>query len=588
MIRSRPNPKQLLLGLVLVCLAAWCVKAFFDASRMYADFWQPTASLQGLPTLELVFQLWYLAYGLTFVAALAWGLRLLGVGGPIGHTLRRLARWKYLPALLCFLVGAGSFLFRWLVLRRQVITDDEEVYLFIAKTLLEGRIVNPLPDEPDFYANQFVVLNERGWFGKYPIGHPMVLAVALALRVPDVVLPVMGGVTTFLTWRLGRKLLGPRRAIAAAALLAVSPHFVWTHATLLSQPTSCLLLMIALLGLHEWERTRGVKYAWLAGGALGFCFFARPLPGGLFALLAVAVVGRAFLRERKAPILAALIAVSAPVGVAVGLTGVVHQLQSGSPLKSGYHGAHRSLGVGGYKPGEVGQSVLGGVVRENFWLFGWPLSLLPLLAARPRRGQWLLWGPIAAEIVYRIGVPKTVVSTTGPTYLLEAVPVLALLSADGLARVQLWARTAQLRPAWRQGAILFTLASSAAALLFFVPVQLASIGRGVDERLAVYDLLREAGASRALVFARAITVPSKSQTWAYYPPSPSPMVDDDILFLRMPKGDDAGQRALSYWRQRFGDRPAFVFMPGDPPQLVPLEAFANAAPTEPRAPEERR
>ena len=75
---------------------------------------------------------------------------------------------------------------------------------------------------------------------------------------------------------------------------------------------------------------------------------------------------------------------------------------------------------------EIASSLFGALLRENFWLYGVPFSLLPVLLARPRRECWLLWGCLAAELASRVISPKTVVSTTGPIYMAEAIPFLTL------------------------------------------------------------------------------------------------------------------------------------------------------------------
>ncbi len=561
-----------LAGLGCIAAGAWCIKFFHAAGGWYSGFWQPSEAVAGLPLLELAFDAWYLAFGSAFVALFTAGLMFMGIGERLVAGLRQLGRWKHLPLLLAFLAGAISLLFRLLVLRRQVIADDEQTYRFIAQTLLAGRVVNPLPDVSAFFGNQFVIFNEHGWFGQYPIGHPAVLAVAKVLGATDFLFPVMAGMTALLTWKLGRQLLGPRRAMVGTALVALSPHFTWTHGTLLSQPTSCFAMMLALLALLSWVRSRKSRYALAAGSALGFGLLVRPLPGVLIVGLALAVMGERMLRQRDSHMrsLRSIVALAAPIVLSLMLFGWVHYQQAGSPWKSGYQ-AQAPLAIGSAPTGGVGLSVFGNLVRENFWLFGWPLCLLPVMAARPARGRMLLWGPPVAALIYRIGVAKTVVSTTGPTYLMEAVPALALLASDGLARLWLLARRLPGAPRGRGAQVpLAALAATLAGICIFVPVQLSSIKRGVDERNVVFEMLARTGAERALIFTTAVVRPEASLTWAYFPPVPAFDLSDPVVFLRIPKDEFAPRRMLAYWQKRLPDRPAFVFMPGDPPRLIPL------------------
>jgi hypothetical protein len=66
-------------------------------------------------------------------------------------------------------------------------------------------------------------------------------------------------------------------------------------------------------------------------------------------------------------------------------------------------------------------------------------------------------------------------------------------------------------------------------------------------------------AERALVFADALIYPQSGRSWAYYPDNPSPTLDDDILFVRIPQQDPA-REVHEFWQRRFRDRRAFLFM----------------------------
>lgn len=466
------------------------------------------------------------------------------------------------------LVVAVSYSLRVWVLRSQAVTDDEEVYLFTARTLLHGRVVNPLPDVPAFFENQFVILNSRGWFGKYPIGHSLVLALGLKLSMIDLVIPLLGGLTAHLTWRLGRLWVGPRRALLALGLLAVSPHFVATHATLLSQTTTCFALVAASLAAARAQTFRWARA--LAGAALALGLLSRPAPMGLLAPLVMIFV---FLGDRRLPLktrLARQVPLVVPV-LAAGLALVaVNALQTGSPLDSAYLTVHGGLGFGGSVRGQTGLSVFGGILRENFWLFGWPLSLLPVAFARPRRGALMLWGALLVQVAYRLGVPKTVVSTTGPIYLMETVPFLALLAADGLRRLELllgrWWGPSLARQRVTSGVLSCVLA----ALFLFTPVVTSSAASGALARGAVFELLEASGVERAVVFTKALVVPQAYQTWAYYPPNPDPALNEPLLFLRWPRGMTE-QQVLAYAQSHFPDRAALAFTPEPEPRLRALK-----------------
>lgn len=573
-----PGWRRISEGLLCLGAAAFCVDALSSAGGLYGGgFRLPARGTRTVPAEELAFFSWYFAFGLAFALFFTAGLSRLGLGARLADGLGAAARWRGWPVLLPLVAGASSVCFRMLVLSGQAVTDDEEVYLFIARTLLEGRVTNPLPGDEPFFRMQFVVLNDRGWFGKYPIGHGLVLAVALATRLQSFLLPALGGVTALLTWRLGRRLLGPRRALWGLALVVLSPHFTWTFGTLLSQTTSCFALVAATAALARPRLTAG--WTALAGLALGFGVLARPAPMALFvpvAMLHIWLRGGVPRAVGKRLGGVALVAAGGALGAAG--VAVVNALQAGGPLETGYHAVHGTLGwFWEGLPGQVGQSVFGALLRENFWLLGWPASLLPVLFARPSKGRILLWGPLVAELAYRAAVPKTVVSTTGPVYLTEAVPFLALLAADGLARLQVLLGRLRRGPAAARTAratvAVAAVASTLAGWLLFVPVAGGAAARGAAARTLVADKLAEAGVERALVFTDQLVPATQALTWAYYPPVPSPRLDDPILYLRWPPG--AGEEKLrELSRRRFPDRRAFGFIAGKEPRLFELDAAA--------------
>jgi hypothetical protein len=176
------------------------------------------------------------------------------------------------------------------------------------------------------------------------------------------------------------------------------------------------------------------------------------------------------------------------------------------------------------------------------------------------RGARLFWSVVATALAYRLLVPKTVVATTGPIYVTEAVPWLCLAVADGAANVAGWlARLRDARAKERVTALV--LGAYCTAFLAFYPVEIRSIYRGARARQRMRDELHDAHATRALVFGDALVAQDEYATWAYFTPNPWPDLRDDVLYLRIPRGPDGLRRAIALWRTRFADRPAFEFTP---------------------------
>jgi len=532
---------------------ALCVVAFYDARGPITPFSFPRYDTTSIPEPELVFYAWYTLWGSLAVVALTVLLAGLPVAEWVSRLVSRaLARaeaFVYGLAGLCLL---ASVAFRRVVLLDQPVADDESTYVFIARTLLTGRLTNPLPEDPQFFTNQFIVINAHGWHGKYPIGHPLLLALGEALGAVELIVPLIGALCVVLTHRVGRRMFGDEVGLIGTGLLLLSPHFVWTCATLLSQPTACAALLLGMLALLRLSEAGRLRWAALAGIAFGFGVLVRPLPGTLFAL--VAVVFCAFDARRRGLSLAALasrVAMVAAGALPFLLAALaVNYVQSGSPFHTGYHDVHgpelmrRSAEL-------IAWSVAGALIRESFWLLGWPLALLLAAFGRPPRAAGLLWGMVAAELAYRVLAPKTVVSVTGPIYLTEIVPLLLLASADAARR--LGRRFVAVRPAN------VVLAGAITAVCLFAPLQVATLRAGAERRGMVYAELERSGADRALVFANTLAPALPPLTWAFFPDNPSPRLDDRWLFVRVPTAKDSRARMLELWSRRFPDRRAFLF-----------------------------
>jgi hypothetical protein len=470
-----------------------------------------------------------------------------------------------------FLVGltVAVFLlvvfFRVFVLLDAPVADDESAYMFVAQTLQHGRLINPVPKDPEFFTNQFVVMSPHGWYGKYPIGHPLLLAAADLVGARLVLGPVLTCLSLLLTYGIGKKIFGSKTALLALLLLAISPHFLLTGATLLSQTTSTLFLLLALYFTVGFLERGQIATAGLAGLSLAYGILVRPFPGILFFAATFAVIlfqpNGTGLFDRLKTRGRGLLVLAFFAALAGGVLLVVNHEQTGSFLRTAYHEVHgRSMGVLGSTEGQRSMSVVAALLRQNLWLFGWPVSLLFVWFVRRNRYLPLLAALVVAEYLYRAVFPKTVVSSTGPVYVTEIVPLLALASASGMVEVK--KRLASMGVRRPEAALISLVASlTIVALMGFWPVHIASLSRGAHAWRFPYEALEAEHIPKALVFADTMVNVASGATWAYYPPNPSPSMDDNILFVRTakPTSDDDGVAAMKRFHQRhFPDRPAFV------------------------------
>ncbi|NJN44595.1 MAG: hypothetical protein HC806_07670, partial [Anaerolineae bacterium] len=143
----------------------------------------------------------------------------------------------------------------------------------------------------------FVVDHEGQRFGKYPLGWPAMLAIGIKLGMRDWVNPLLAGLAVWLTFVLGKKLMGKMVGFLAALLTATSPFFLVNVGSLLSHAWGLVLslgFVLAWWGATEGReteengqnsedqglRTKDKRLKWLAavtaGGALGMFAISRP------------------------------------------------------------------------------------------------------------------------------------------------------------------------------------------------------------------------------------------------------------------------------------------------------------------------
>jgi hypothetical protein len=493
---------------------------------------------------EVAFLLHYLLFGATAVLLLGAAFD-LAVGRRLTAGFDRLAAissrpaW-FITALVSVLVFGLVTVARYGLLGDTAITDDENVYSFMARTFASGRLYLPSMPEPvrPFFDNHLII-NDGKWYGIYFPGHPALLALGERLHLMRWVPAVSAALTVPLTFAVGRRVFGQRAALLALPLLALSPFFILSSATLLAHSTAGLLLMAFLYAtLRVLERPERAAW-WLAAGlALGWTGLTRPLSAGAFALpwlvlLAMSLRRRAGSRAWAGPALFCLVGAAS-----VALLGAYHMALSGDPFTSGYHTFGRKVGLS-FTQGalvapapypslfELGYTL----ARLNFWLFGWPLSLafLPFFR-RAREGIALLLAPAGVVLLFAVTTVPSI-NVVGPVHYAELIAPFVLVSASGIEELAQWVRTRLDASAGRILAL--PIAATLCALVLYLPLYVGSLSAMGRVARAPYDLVEAARLDRAVVFVRslgALDFPPRS--WAYFPRNPSPALDDRALYVR--------------------------------------------------------
>lgn len=580
-----PRGRSELMRVVWLALLALTVAGYQAVADAFYGGFRVRAgdTMNHLAPDELAHGLLFVVFGGAAAACAFLALRGLPALARLDGAVRSLCdRPRAVTLLAAGAVLAGALLLASAVLQHAVTTDDEHVYRLIARTLRTGAVVSPSPGRDlAFFREQFVVMDERVRFGKYPLGFPMLLALGQALGVETLVVPLLTALVVFPLHRLAERLADRRVAGLACLLYAASPQVWFTGATFLSQPAAALAITggLAVLVSRRDGSAATFRSLALAGALIGFGVLVRPLPCVLFALVAAADVLATSAPGTRAR-LVRLLAFGVPLALVSAGVPLTNWLQTGSALVSGYHAFHATgpsegaiLG-GGFALAAM--SVAASLVRLNFWLFGWPSSLIACAFAGRVSRPWLVWGVLGSELVYRVVAPKAGVGGTGPLYLFEALPVLCVLSALGLARIARGALPLP-GPAGRSHVVPALVALTLTALALFVPPKLADLGRMAYAQRQVDRLLQRRVPGPALVFHEGVVPLPLGLTWAYFPRCNGPRLDDRVLFVRLQRADGLGSN-VEFWRRRFPDRSAWYFgwHPADGPTLVDLEAFLRA------------
>lgn len=564
--------------LTLLLSAMVCVAIVMTGGLAYRHY-AILYGVHGWGPPEIAFLLHYLLFGTAAVILLAIGFD-LALGRRLTAGFDRLASlssrsaWTItvIVSLVVFGLVTAS---RYGLLGNTAITDDENVYTFMARTFASGRLYLPSMPEPvrPFFDNQFLI-NDGKWYGIYFPGHPAVLALGERVHLMRWVPAVAAALTVALTFAVGRRVFGQRAALLALPLLALSPFFVLSSATLLAHSTAGLLLMtFVYAALRVLERPDRAGWWLVAGLALSWAGLTRPVSAAAFAVPWLVLLTTTALRRRAGGRGWAGALVFCLLGAgAAGLLAAYHTALSGDPFTTGYHTFSRinrfsfalgSLVAPAPYPSlfELGYTL----ARLNFWLFGWPVSLafLPFFR-RTREGLALLLAPASVVLVYALTTVPSI-NVVGPVHYAELIAPLVLVSASGIEELAQWARSRLNASAGRVLAL--PIAATLCALILYAPLYLGSLSAMARVARAPYDLVDSAGLERAVIFVRSLgALDMPPWSWAYYPRNPSPALDDRVLYVR-DLGEERNRELMRFLPDR---RPFWMGMQNGQLVLVPL------------------
>ncbi len=205
--------------------------------------------------------------------------------GDIRSNLRE-NRYRLLAAAIAVGAGLAVFLVAHELFPYHSSNHDEGVYLQQASMLLDGQLRLTPGTEPlrEAFHPWFFVESESGLYPKYTPVPAAMFALGKVVGGFRLALFGIAVANVALVYALTGATFDRPTGVLAAALFAGAPLFVFTSAAFLPYaPTTALNLLFALAYVRAVRR-ESLRYAVLAGTAVGLAFFSRPYTAVLFAV----------------------------------------------------------------------------------------------------------------------------------------------------------------------------------------------------------------------------------------------------------------------------------------------------------------
>ena len=388
-------------------------------------------------------------------------------------------------------------------------SGDEWSYVLQAQIFSQGRLHANSPAHPRFF-DVWGMVNDGKFYAWAPPGWPLLLAAGFWLQVPWLVNPVLGALTLWGVYCLGRLVYNTSVALLAVFFMLFSPFFLLHSASYFAHPSSLLFVTLFVCccarGI-ERKSTRDFLWAGLCGST---SFLIRPFDqvaacGPLAAyLLLLTWRGDVTLRQLV------WFGMSHSVG---GLLLLGYNfLQTGHPLTMGYHvGSGQAL----FDLYLAGRSF---IAEYLLHLLVWAFPFMPLLGLygvwpgqasvkSPSERRWdaLFLLVFLSNVLWYAFVPFHSWAGYGPRYYYASFFAVALLAARGAA-----ALLDRLKRRWPAGEAIGLAAvalgiCSALSLFWVFPVKLAEAHRNIVARQALYRMVERTRLDNAVIFIRSIS-----------------------------------------------------------------------------------
>ena len=416
-----------------------------------------------------------------------------------GKVGRRLASIPvvWFAASLAVVSALISLVFSVSVLEGKPNLIDAMVQLAHARFVAAGQLSGPVDAFSEFWHLPNSIATPSGWVSQYPPGFVVLLGLGMRLGEPQLVGPLLVGVTVFFTALAAERLFPDDKVIArlGTALIAFSPFLIGLSGAFMNHIGAAAFISIAVYCALRSRDSESIWWAILCGSSVGAVFSIRPLTAVVAALLVGFIwVGTPSKTRMESLVTLLRLTLGAVIGIAPFFVGIAiyNRHFFGSPLRFGYSalvgplvapGFHRDPSGHMYGPLQALGYTSSDLVTLSLYLLETPVPVVGVVAlfllfapALSRSAQivvlWAVLPVIANALYWHHGI------FMGPRMLNEWAPAWALLTAVaavGLVRRIPRDKTFGNYPPRAAVAITFSLAWLA-GILYLGPQRLARYG----------------------------------------------------------------------------------------------------------------
>jgi Dolichyl-phosphate-mannose-protein mannosyltransferase len=487
------------------------------------------------------------------------------------------------PRRIVFFLALAAFVFsaliRIFILDRQPTCDDELAYKFQAQVFTEGQLTAKPPPDTKAFEHLFLGTNRDRWFAQYSFGHPFILAIGATVKALDFTGPLCAALLVMAVFLLTQCLFDTETALLAAGLTTISPIFLCTGATLLSQNSATPLIILGIAFTFRSADSGQIRDAFFASIFLGASFWIRGLEPLLLGSTPMLFLLWKSLKSGKLPATSAAVLAAALLCLTPLLLLQWHLW--GNPFWSNYQAYWwgylesplKSPFGFGPAPWDIAHTPLAGLknfagnwTRLETFLLGFPLaSFAALSAIAHHRRQLNIYFALA-------GIPLTFIvlyfyfwpglSDTGPQLYHACGALMIPFVAAGLMKFV----------NGRNPLHIVVVAAIVAGCTFWPP-QLLSLRRVAIAADEIPRIAKKAGLENAVVFMRLRPWSGgHERSWVLGRPLPHPDLSDSILYLQT-QGKPVD---LEIARDSFPDRTPYYFRQIDgKAALIELSQFTG-------------